>query len=255
MKKSFISILALCCAVSAVSVSCREKNIPLTDRKEESPEITISAPAENRIPFSVKNISAARKYLKADIRYPQFKGFPELNKIIRETITVPYKTFAKTAKNNWKETDNARRETGSSDDTPPLEYDVICDPVISNDRYITLLITTYVFEGGAHGDTSLSSVTWDIGKKRTVSITEASGCTLDEIAEACRTYLLDNLQYGGDDQESKDSRVKWITDGTAADKDTYSVFTCDGITTAVYFAPYQVAPHSSGVVQVPLAVR
>lgn len=215
----------------------------------------MSAPAESRIPFSVKKISADRKYLKTDIRYPQFKGYSGLNKIIRETITVPYKTFAETAENNWKETDDARRETGSTDDTPPLEYDVICDPVISNDRYITMLITTYVFEGGAHGDTSLSSVTWDISRKRTVSITEASGCTLDEIAGACRTYLLDNLQYGGDDQESKDSRVKWITDGTAVDEDAYTVFTCDGITTTVYFAPYQVAPHSSGVVQVPLAVK
>jgi hypothetical protein len=202
--------------------------------------------------FSYKQIiiEEKNKYAEIKVQYPQFAEYADLNKTVHTTVVDPYKAFKASVKQDWKEMDAVRRKTGSADVTPPFSYDVGCDPVVFNGRYISMLFTTYAMEGGAHGDTTLSSITYDINLKKIVSITEASGYSLEEIAAKCNDYFMKNLNYGNGSRESEDDCTKWIAEGTAPEEKNYEKFTYDGKLLTVYFEPYIVAPYVYGIQKV-----
>ena len=207
------------------------------------------------ISYEMVSITETNEYLEADVTYPQFKKFNSLNKEIARNISALHDAFKATAQQSWQEIDAMRKSYGATENTPPLVHYISCDPIIAGPQYISMLFTIYQDEGGAHGETLLQSVTYDTKLKKTVSITEATGYTIDEIATQCNEYLFANLKYGGDDAESKEARESWIYDGTMADDSNYKIFTYDGKTLTVYFEPYTVAPYAYGVQKVELPAK
>ncbi|MCK9169642.1 MAG: DUF3298 and DUF4163 domain-containing protein [Treponema sp.] len=200
-------------------------------------------------------IKEKNKFGEIKVQYPVFPRCPDLNNAVKAAVVSPFRSFRSTMKQDWEEMDRIRRETGPEGITPPFSYDVGCNPVILTDRYISLLFTTYTMEGGAHGDTTVCSFTYDRKLNRQVSITETTGYTLDEIAAYCNDYFTKNLNFSDGSRESEDECTKWIAEGTAPEKKNYEKFTYDGKTLTVYFEPYIVAPYVYGIQKVEIPAK
>ncbi|MFA6855856.1 MAG: DUF3298 domain-containing protein [Treponema sp.] len=235
--KKINAFSAVLCALALGMTGCKSSITTKT--------LTGSGLSYKQITIQEKN-----KYGEIKVQYSFFPGCADLNKAVKSTVVSPFRAFKSSMKQDWKEMDSIRRKTDSGGVTPPFSYDVGCNPVILNDRYISMLFTTYVMEGGAHGDTTLCSFTYDRKQSRLVSITEATGYTLEKIAADCSDYFTKNLNYSDGSRESEDECMKWIAEGTAPEEKNYEKFTYDGKTLTVYFEPYIVAPYVYGIQKV-----
>ena len=210
-----------------------------------------TASQKGAAPYKMTTVSEKNAVFEAEIAYPQFAGFDDLNSLIKSRTLGAYNDFKSSAQKTRRELENA-----SAKKLPPFEYAAACDSIIVSDKYISMLFTAYRYEGGAHGETQLDSITYDKALKKEVSITEASGLSIKDIATQCKDYFMKRLSYGGNSAEAKKARTDWIAEGTIPEAGNYQTFTYDGKTLTVYFEPYTVAPYSEGVQKVTIsAVR
>ena len=210
-----------------------------------------TASQKGAAPYKMTTVSEKTDVFEAKIVYPQFAGFDDLNSLIKSRTLGAYNDFKSSAQKTRRELENA-----SAKKLPPFEYAAACDSIIVSDKYISMLFTAYRYEGGAHGETQLDSITYDKALKKEVSITEASGLSIKDIATQCKDYFMKRLSYGGNSAEAKKARTDWIAEGTIPEAGNYQTFTYDGKTLPVYFEPYTVAPYSEGVQKVTIsAVR
>lgn len=168
--------------------------------------------------------------IEADIEYPVFAGKKDLNKEVENQVFAGYKMF----KTETKPLSDGR-----------LYYGVTCAPVVSNDEFVSVLFTTYAYAGGANGETHLFSLTYSPRDKEFLSVTEATGLSLEALSKLCAEKLSSILP-------SPDAEL--IKSGTAPKAENFQNFTFDGSLLTVYFEPYEVAPHSAGVVKVEIPV-
>ena len=207
-----------------------------------------TASQKGAAPYKMTTVSEKTDVFEAKIVYPQFAGFDDLNSLIKSRTLGAYNDFKSSAQKTRRELENA-----SAKKLPPFEYAAACDSIIVSDKYISMLFTVYRYEGGAHGETQLDSITYDKALKKEVSITEASGLSIKDIATQCKDYFMKRLSYGGNSAEAKKARTDWIAEGTIPEAGNYQTFTYDGKTLTVYFEPYTVAPYSEGVQKVTIA--
>lgn len=207
-----------------------------------------TASQKGAAPYKMTTVSEKTDVFEAKIVYPQFAGFDDLNSLIKSRTLGAYNDFKSSAQKTRRELENA-----SAKKLPPFEYAAACDSIIVSDKYISMLFTAYRYEGGAHGETQLDSITYDKALKKEVSITEASGLSIKDIATQCKDYFMKRLSYGGNSAEAKKARTDWIAEGTIPEAGNYQTFTYDGKTLTVYFEPYTVAPYSEGVQKVTIA--
>ena len=207
-----------------------------------------TASQKGAAPYKMTTVSEKNAVFEAEIAYPQFAGFDDLNSLIKSRTLGAYNDFKSSAQKTRRELENA-----SAKKLPPFEYAAACDSIIVSDKYISMLFTVYRYEGGAHGETQLDSITYDKALKKEVSITEASGLSIKDIATQCKDYFMKRLSYGGNSAEAKKARTDWIAEGTIPEAGNYQTFTYDGKTLTVYFEPYTVAPYSEGVQKVTIA--
>ena len=204
--------------------------------------------------YKMTTVSEKNAAFEAEIAYPQFAGFDDLNSLIKSRTLGAYDDFKSSAQKTRKEIESAK--SASAEKIPPFEYKAVCDSIIVSDNYISMLFTAYRYEGGAHGETLLDSITYDKALKKEVSITEASGLSVKDIATQCKDYFMKHLNYGGNEAEAQKARTDWIAEGTIPEESNYQTFTYDGKKLTVYFEPYTVAPYSEGVQKVTIsAVR
>lgn len=185
-------------------------------------------------------------YLNSKIEYPRFENIPELNKRIENTIINNWKSFKSYSRDEWKEI--VALNTRGSAKLPPFEYIVSCE-VTGNKNIISVLINTYVFNGGAHGNTSLTSFNYNSSEKTYMDIKKASGMSYKDISEICRQYLYKKLI---DDNKKlppkeKDAMHEMINTGAFPQASNFEIFTVDGNKIFVFFEPYTVAPYSYGI--------
>ena len=213
-----------------------------------------TASQKGAAPYKMTTVSEKTDVFEAKIAYPQFAGFDDLNSLIKSRTLGAYNDFKSSAQKTRRELESAKN--ASAEKIPPFEYAVTCDSIIVSDKYISMLFTAYRYEGGAHGETLLDSITYDKALKKEVSITEASGLSVKDIATQCKDYFMKHLNYGGNGAEAKKARTDWIAEGTIPEAGNYQTFTYDGKKLTVYFEPYTVAPYSEGVQKVTIsAVR
>ena len=196
--------------------------------------------------YRKQTIAEQTRYYEAYIQYPQFDGYDTVNERIEQIVLVSFDQFKSSAETNWIESNRAHKEMNAmqNDDLPPFGYSVIGEQVINNNRYISVLLRTYNFTGGAHGMTTLASVTYDKTNNTFLTITDINDFTYEQLAEICQADL----------QKQLSGEKAWYADGASADESNYRIFTYDGKTLTVYFEPYAVAPYAAGVQQVQIAV-
>ncbi len=133
----------------------------------------------------------------------------------------------------------------------PYEMDITYQQFSHSDAITSLVLTTYQFTGGAHGNTTYQTYTFDLQSGTVIALddlftdTSAALALIDPIVEA------DITQKIGADAIDAD----WLKQGTGTNPDNYRSFALDGDNLVFYFPPYQVAFYAAGtqVVSIPLA--
>ena len=205
-----------------------------------------------KISYSYKTISVDEKleYLDTNIKYPEFEELPELNKRIANTILSNWKNFKSYSKTEWNEI--ASLNNRGNGKLSPFEYNVTFE--VSGDKsLISILINTYIFNGGAHGNTSLIALNYDLQSGKYLDIQNVSGMNYNEISEKCRSVLYKRLiddDKTGMPPGEKDSIMEMINTGAFPQAGNFEIFTVDGTKVYVWFEPYSVAPYSYGIQKV-----
>lgn len=198
-----------------------------------------------------KKITKNEKYLEANIEYPQFKNKELLSKTIENSILNYYNNFCSTAEDDWKELDRIMHtDNDAVFETNPFGYEVTSQ-VFECDEWTSVLITTWIFSGGAHGNYFSTSYNWnEKTQKLETNISNATGFTFDYIAEECRRQIIHQLS-----KDSFDVDLDWVYGGTEPQPGNFEVFTMEKEKTTIYFDPYIVAPYVCGTIEVEIPLR
>lgn len=200
--------------------------------------------------YKTIEISENNDYLKTNIKYPEFENLPELNKRVANTVNSNWKSFKSYSQTEWNDIVALNNRGGSK--LPPFEYVVTFD-VSGNKNTISVLLNTYIFNGGAHGNTTLTSFNYDLETKKFINILKASDMSYNEISEVTRNKLYKSLiedDKTGMPSAEKDSIREMINTGAFPQAGNFEIFTVDGNKLYVYFEPYTVAPYSYGIQKV-----
>ena len=202
-----------------------------------------------RISYSYKTVEVSEKldYLETKIKYPEFDAYPELNKRVANTILSNWKSFKSYSKNEW--TDIVTLNSRGSTKLSSFEYLVNYEVSSSND-IISILLNTYIFNGGAHGNTNLTSINYQVSSGKYIDVQSASGMTYNEISSICRSALYKKLienDKTGMPPSEQDALQGMINTGAFPQAGNFEIFTVDGNKVYIYFEPYSVAPYSYGI--------
>ena len=234
--KPFYGIIAV--LFSFLFISCVSLPTDITSQKENKKIIH---------PFKTVEISEKLEYLDTKIKYPEFETYPELNKRIANSIQNNWKSFKSYSKSEWNEI-VALNNRGTSK-LPQFEY-LVSFEVSGTSDIISVLLNTYIFSGGAHGNTNLSAINYQISTGKFIDIQKASGLTYNEISSICRNALykklIDNDKSGMPPAE-QDALREMINTGAFPQAGNFEIYTVDDNKIYVYFEPYSVAPYSYGV--------
>ena len=239
MKSSNKLALAFCFSLSFFFVSCASIS-------------GFGKDAKLRFSKKYETVSIDEKldYLDTKIRYPKFENLPELNKRIENTVMSNWKSFKSYSKKEWNDV-TALNSRGNAK-LPPFEY-LVTFEVSGTRDIISIILNTYIFNGGAHGNTTLTAINYDTSSKAYIDILKASGMTYNQISAECRNQLYKKLI---DDNKSKlppaekDSIREMINTGAFPQAGNYEIFTVDGAKVIVWFEPYSVTPYSYGIQKV-----
>lgn len=213
------------------------------------PSVNIGKKGNKKTSFSYKTIEISEKldYLDTEIKYPEFEKYPELNKRISNTISSNWKSFKSYSKNEWNSI-VALNNSGTSK-LPVFEY-LVNYEVSGNNDIVSVLLSTYIFNGGAHGNTNLAAFNYQISTGKFINILTASGMSYNEISSICRNTLYKKLienDKTGMPPSEQDALREMINTGAFPQAGNYEIFTVDDEHLFVYFEPYSVAPYSYGI--------
>jgi len=193
--------------------------------------LSTSAHHEKVPPYTKIYMEENYTYIQSDFLYPQFKSaeYDTLNKGIKGFVEDNYKHFKKDIKSNYE---YALKENPKA---LPGWYSLRAERITQSATLTSILFQCAFYQPGTtHGNTLFKSINYDIAKKRPVSITEATGLTEEYISKSVRKEL-SHLEKEG-----------FLISGTEPGKGHFNNYTLDGKTLTIYFAPYEVAPYTSG---------
>ncbi len=201
-----------------------------------------------KISYSYKTVEISEKqnYLTTNIKYPEFEKLPELNKRIANTVNSNWKNFKSYSKSEWEEI-VALNNRGSSK-LPSFEY-LVTYEVTGNKDLVSVLLNTYIFSGGAHGNTNLATFTYDTKTGKFIDIVQATSMSYNEISSVCRNTLYKKLIDTGKKMPpaEEDSMREMINTGAFPQAGNFELFTVEGSRVYAWFEPYSVAPYSYGI--------
>lgn len=205
-----------------------------------------------KISYSYKTVEVSENldYLNTSIKYPEFENLAELNKRISNTIMSNWKSFKSYSQTEWNEIVSLNNRGAGK--LPPFEYLVTFEVSGTND-IISILLNTYIFNGGAHGNTNLSTFNYRVTDGKFIDIQQASGMNYNDISSAARNKLYKKLieeDKTGMPPSEQDSIREMINTGAFPQAGNFEIFTVDGTKVYVYFEPYSVAPYSYGIQKV-----
>jgi hypothetical protein len=261
--KKFIVILIILLALST-TLYIINKNSKL----KEAPPIA-NSPKENSLvmadSFETKTIPLDDVYTKFDVKYPSFKNSDKnFNLQIENLLKTEMRSFKIDSAANWQ----ARFETqaaGENIKKVPANADKFTfasDFVIvqSNANYISFVLHYGGFNGGAHGFENVISYNYNVKSQKKVelgSLFPKNSNYLNTLSTKSRSYLNNKFAIvTEEDKKNSDpvalkeyinNAISMINDGTEPKIENFSVFTFTPDKIKIYFADYQVGPHSIGM--------
>jgi len=210
------------------------------------------------------------KYGSVSGTYPQFRNAdPSFNDKIKNAMAIAQAEFENNAKENW----NARRKTATLAEKiaefpnpGDFVFSIKTDYIQVNQNTVSVLMSAYGFNGGAHGYQVLYSYNYNVKSGREINMTDLflnDSQYLSTVSDYSRKDLLSQFQNkikraDYDNDADYKSTLQSITDmiipGTEPTVDNFSVFTLSPGFINIYFSQYQVAPYVYGsqIVKMPL---
>lgn len=215
-----------------IFVSCKTTNV-------ES-EKTVSKKSTK---YTVIQLSEKSEYLNSLIKYPKFEDYSLLNKVVKNSVENYFNSFNKYAKSDWEELNKVRAIDNIV--TPPFDYNVSFE-VSETKKYISVLLRTYINNGGAHGSTTLISYNFDKAENRLVNIVEATGLSYKDLSKYCNAMIKSRLIKTNSLGSSEKEIEEWVNEGTFPTPDNYEIFMMYDNYVKVFFEEYSVAPYALG---------
>ena len=188
--------------------------------------------------------SQCQYYFGIDINidYPlELVDYPNAQKTIDNFITATRDDFMKLASPA-----NAPSFNGAPN-TMKISYEV----VDYSDAIKTYVFTIYEYTGGAHGNTTLATFTFNLTDDTVIPLSDLFADGLDSGLAAIAPMAAEQVNSSVADYTDSN----WVETGTAPTADNYANFALSNDTLYFYFPPYQVAAYVVGTftVKIPLS--
>lgn len=193
--------------------------------------------------YTVIQLSEKSEYLNSLIKYPKFEDYSLLNKVVKNSVENYFNSFNRYAKSDWEELNKVRAIDNIV--TPPFDYNVSFE-VSETKKYISVLLRTYINNGGAHGSTTLISYNFDKAENRLVNIVEATGLSYKDLSKYCNAMIKSRLIKTNSLGSSEKEIEEWVNEGTFPTPDNYEIFMMYDNYVKVFFEEYSVAPYALG---------
>ena len=193
--------------------------------------------------YTVVQLLEKSEYLNSLIKYPKFEDYSLLNKVVKNSVENYFNSFNRYAKSDWEELNKVRAIDNIA--TPPFDYNVSFE-VSETKKYISVLLRTYINNGGAHGSTTLISYNFDKAENRLVNIVEATGLSYKELSNYCNAMIKSRLIKTNSLGSSEKEIEEWVNEGTFPTPDNYEIFMMYDNYVKVFFEEYSVAPYALG---------
>ncbi|MCQ2586167.1 MAG: DUF3298 and DUF4163 domain-containing protein [Treponema sp.] len=191
--------------------------------------------------YEIKTKKSSTRYLESEIKYPVFENNDALNKAVKQEILSGYDNVLKNAESDWNE---QFFEKSPDDRTIAYEYFGSPEKIISTEKLFCIVFDEYIYYGGAHGSPQKITLCFSKKNNKKLSITQASGLSLEEISRLCYETLLSMMA------EDEFSDLAWLQEGTEPMEENYECFYIENNILTVIFNPYQVAPYAYGTLAV-----
>jgi len=174
--------------------------------------------------------------------YPEFFNFIEsgplksLNKFIVEK-----------AENNFHEFEDAVKSAGTTLADSFSGNIYISDFCVSklNENIASIYLTTYCFSGGVYGNTSISTINYDLKSNIEIKTADLFKPEFDYI-DFLSKYCLDNLKLQiHNNQEEIDEEL--LAEGTGPAEENFNKFIISDKCLIIKFSEYQIGPYSAGM--------
>ncbi|MFP7477134.1 DUF3298 and DUF4163 domain-containing protein [Terribacillus saccharophilus] len=186
-----------------------------------------------------KNVIVETEYYDdvEELKYPQVKhaGTPKLTRRINKDFKAYIEKAAIARKENI--------EAGKKYNFDP-DFQTDFEVKYNTDRKLSILTSSYIFTGGAHGSTAVESFNYDLKEKKRVYLTDIlqTPSQLKKVQHYVFTYAKARPEIFYPDLKKEDIHLN---------ENTAFFFTDEGI--AIVFQQYDIAPYVSGnqVIKIP----
>jgi hypothetical protein len=235
-KKTVILALAIFLMMGIyIGISYEKPKAPVVSNN------TCTAPIYPASSIEVRSDYLSDQMFNIDIEYPYFPGLDaSFNKEISDYVSKYKSEFEQSTKSNWQ----ARKDTDpTTPDNPETKFyfKMTWTPVQVNDRYISFIIETYSFSGGAHGDEVVRSFNYDVKNNKVITFEDFIGnneYNLQKVAE-----------MASKDVKSMLDKDVIFPEGTDPNFTNFSTFVFNKDNLIIYYQKYQVAPGSEGIIK------
>jgi len=174
--------------------------------------------------------------------YPEFFNFIEpgplksLNKFIAEK-----------AENNFHEFEDVVKSAGTTLADSFSGNIYISDFCVSkvNENIASIYLTTYCFSGGVYGNTSISTINYDLKNNKEIKTADLFKPEFD-YTDFLSKYCLDNLKLQiNNNQEEIDEEL--LAEGAGSAEENFNKFIISDKCLIIKFSEYQIGPYSAGM--------
>lgn len=177
--------------------------------------------------------------IKSDL--PYFEDNSELNKLVVAEGTKIKNEFYK-----------LYNEYVTSDAKPLMlhEFSLYIDykKIEKNDNTISFMISAESFTGGAHANSVLYPINYDVKAKKLISLEEVMKMNgvntenwLTKLSSEAKKQLMEQIKSG-----KLNTSEDMMKDGISAKAENFKNFTIEKNGVKIYFQDYSIAPHSEG---------
>ncbi len=276
MKKNLILIICLLAVLVLLGVLFRSPKINEGIGVDNTADTTQTVTQDEGLvvadSYETKTLAIDDPYVTFDVKYPSFKNVDaSFNANIETLLKGKIEDHKKASREYWQ----ARLDTETKGENLPkipgpndkLSFFSDFTIVQSNDSYISFVLKYGGFSGGAHGYEIDVSFNYDVKNKKDIKLSDLLPTDpqyLNYLSMVSRIYLENKFAAEADannndnsDQQALEEYAKnmisMVESGTEPKEENFSVFTFTPDKIKIYFADYQVGPHSIGMPEVELA--
>lgn len=179
--------------------------------------------------------------LKYRINYPQIKGFENFNMYnYRKAIKLQNR-----CENELYEEAKKTYEYNKQNGYPVMVYEIVLDFLVTYNynNMISLYSDEYIFSGGAHGNTTRTSQTWNLQEKKMIELQELlkrNPNFVSSILKEINEQIAKNIESGNN---------IYFEDYCCLTSANFRVenYYLYGEFIVIYYQQYDIAPYSSGI--------